>query len=161
MKPRTLTMVLTLLVAGLAIGCSSAEDTVPLPTYTPYPTYTPLPMPTYTPYPTYAPSATSAPMDNLSENEAIGIARTYHHKYGIGECFSTKKPDYEHVNFRHTASASFKASGVWVVTAKTEWGDMTDVDTYGGFLKMRSDYITDEHPCTYVVDDATGKVMKN
>ena len=150
MKIRTIAMMLTLVVAGLAIGCSSAQEISPLPTYTPYPTYTPA-----------AASATSAPIDNLSESEAIGIARTYHNKYGVGKCFSTKKPDYEQVNFRHTASASFKASGVWVVTAKTEWGDLTNYDNKGGWLPPSSDYITDEHPCTYVVDNATGKITEN
>ena len=143
-------MMLTLLVAGLAIGCSSAQEISPLPTYTPYPTYTPAAE--------SAPSATSAPTDNLSENEAIGIARTYHNKYGVGKCFSTKKPDYEHVNFRHTASGSLKASGIWIVTDKTEWGDLTNYDNKGGWLPPSREHITDEHLCTYVVDNATGKV---
>ena len=153
MKIRTITITLMLLVAGLAIGCSGAQEISPLPTYTPYPTYTPAAA--------SAPSAPSAPVPNLTENEAIGIARSYHVKYGISLCFSTKGPDYEHTNFRHTESASFKASGIWVVTAKTEWGDLTNYDNKGGWLPPSSDYITDEHPCTYVVDNATGRVTQN
>ena len=47
-------MMLTLLVAGLAIGCSSATE---------------------------APAAPAAPVPNLSENEAIAIARSSESHY--------------------------------------------------------------------------------
>ena len=137
MKIRTLATMLTLLVAGLAIGCSSAPK---------------------------APAAPAAPVANLTEKEAIGIARSYHYKHRIpGPCWLTQHPypNSDFVNFSHTESASFKASGIWVVTSKAEWGDMTDVDTHGGWLKMPSDYITDEHPFTYVVDYATGRVAQD
>ena len=118
--------VLAMVVAGLAIGCSSA------------------------------------PVPNLTEAEAIGIARSYHYKHEIrGGCWATKPPPNGGlVNFSHTESASFKASGIWVVTARTEWGNM-DNSNVSDIRKIASGYISDEHPCTYVVDDATGRVTQD
>ena len=103
-------------------------------------------------------SCSPAPVRNLSENEAIGIARSSNPR---NLCFSTKGPDYKHTNFRHTESASFKANGIWVVTARTAWGDLTNFDAIRGWMKPPSDYISDEYPCTYTVDDATGRVTQN
>ena len=76
--------------------------------------------------------------------EAIGIARSYHQKHRIpGQCWVTKPhPNGDFVNFSHTESASFKASGIWVVTARTEWGDLT-ASVPGGLRKLTSNYITD------------------
>ena len=131
MKTRTLTMMLTLLVAGLVIGCSSAPEAPATP-------------------------ATSVP--NLSEKEAIGIARsnTQH------TCWVTKEPGYASEqkisDFTHTETASFQQSGVWVVTANTSWNIHETLRFSDKTVKR---LIPVEWPCTYVVDDATGKVTSN
>ena len=56
-------------------------------------------------------------------------------------------------NFSHTESATFKPSGIWVVTAKSSWNwkDKYNEDKTG----------YKEWPCTYVVNDATGRVTSN
>jgi len=120
---------LTLLVAGLAIGCSSE------------------------------PAATAAPVPNLTEKEAIGIARSSDPKgnsdYTNGGCWWTRPKIVSSgttpSNFFHTESASFKPSGIWIVTAKSSWDYE---DTYG-------QHSSQNWPCTYVVDDATGRVTQN
>ena len=142
-----------LLVAGLAIGCSSAPE---------------------------APAAPAGPVANPTENEAIAIARSS----DGGECFMTesyensvnihpyrKEVTYkDYTNFTSNKSASFKPSGIWVVTAKTSWaweyGTVKIIDS------TRRPFTIDENEkysvgsdsssseCTIVVDDATGTVKR-
>ena len=150
MKVRTIPMMLTLLVAGLAIGCSTA----PLPTYTPYPTYTPV-----------------APVAMLTEKEAIEIARAYYRpdRTLVNEtCWEREPPEDQLKNpenytrrffdFHHSESASFKPNGLWIVMGKTsyileiEWPDVNKIVG----RKISRDPI--DESCLVVVDDATAKV---
>jgi len=128
MKTHTLIMMLTLVVAGIVIGCSSV------------------------------PAAPVAPVANLSEKEAIAIARSsegmsqiYSGRSASG-CWYTEADTQGNIisNFSHTESASFKLSGIWVVTAESSWNWKNS--TMAGYI---------EYPCTYVVDDATGRVTQN
>ena len=74
-------------------------------------------------------------------------------------------------NFTHTASASFKPSGIWVVTAKASWnwerGTTKIVDatrrpfTIDEDQKYPVDSGSYSPECIIVVDDATGKVTSN
>ena len=143
-------MMLPLLVAGLVIGCSSA------------------PLPTHTPYPTYPPAATSAPatpVANLTEKEAIGIARSANSK-GLerDKCWDTKKENHgrtTYSNFTHTESASFKPSGIWIVTAENSWTETEEIYNPNATAKQNSyvSFLTEEsESCTVVVDDSTGEV---
>ena len=149
-------MMLTLLVAVLAIGCSSAPEAPA------------------------APAATAAPVSNLSEKEALAIARSS--KLG-NACFRTKAPEDEeddrgshisyekYTDFTHSESASFKPSGIWVVTAKTSWnwerGTIKIVDatrrpvTIDEDEKYPVDSGSSSPECIIAVDDATGKVTSN
>ena len=77
MRTGTIAMMLMLLVAGLAIGCSRT----PLPTYTPYPTYTPV-----------------AAVPILTEEEAIGIARAYY----THACWEREPPEDQLKTLRPT-----------------------------------------------------------
>jgi hypothetical protein len=141
MKISTIAMMLTLLVAGLAIGCSSA------------------------------------PVPNFSEEEAIAIGRSYHRDaekarfeqaqktyahFSYNACFSPTTPapyingdvkDFNYTNVRHITSASFKANGIWLVTAETSYD----------FVKKgySADSGTRKWDCLYLVDDSTGKVRPN
>ena len=130
MKVSTIAMMLTLLVAGLAIGCSSA------------------------------PEAPAAPVANLTEKEAIAIART---AYSKDYCWDTKPPSYPYektrTNFSRSESASFKPNGIWVVTAKSSYEWVVNRTTYPGGVKGETG--TTVNPCTYVVNDATGRVTQN
>jgi hypothetical protein len=134
MKRLTIAMMLTLLVAGLVIGCSSASE---------------------------------AP--NLSEEEAIGIARSSGR--GSSGCFQTKAPEdvrhesgsqvfyQSYTDFTHSESASFKPSGIWVVTAKSSWAW-----SQGRIVKISVENVESgvaEPECTIVVDDVTGTVTQN
>ena len=90
-------MMLTLLVAGLAIGCSSAPEAPA------------------------APAAPAAQVANLTEKEAIAIARSS--ERGSSGCFQTEMPENtvsgrppnesykKFTDFTHSESASFKPSG--------------------------------------------------
>ena len=123
-------MMLMLLVAGLAIGCSSA------------------------------PEAPAAPVPNLTEKEAIAIARSSTQGTPVTgnsgpRCWLTQpylQPGEISTpnNFSHTESATFKPSGIWVVMAKSSWNWRKDKtgNWSGG-------------ECGYVVNDATGKVTQN
>ena len=138
-------MMLTLLVAVLAIGCSSAPEAPA------------------------APAATAAPVPNLSEKEALAIARSS--KLG-NACFRTKAPEDEeddrgshisyekYTDFTHSESASFKPSGFWVVTAKSSWAweEGRIVMSPG---KIPGESGVAESECTIIVDDATGLVTSN
>ena len=129
-------MMLTLLVAGLAIGCSSAPEAPA------------------------APAAPAARVANLTEKEAIAIARSS--ERDTGGCFQTEAPENtvsgsapnesyrKFTDFTHSESASFKPSGIWVVMAKSSWNWRKDEtgNWSGG-------------ECGYVVNDATGKVTQN
>jgi len=126
MKTHTIIMMLTLVVAGLVIGCSSEP---------------------------------AKPAANLTEKEVIELARTSESKEPREtrnyRCWYTEAPrptykDETISNFSHTASASFKPSGIWIVMVKSSW------NWQRGFTKGDKEY-----PCTYVVDDATGKVSEN
>jgi len=139
MKTRTLAMMLTLVVAGLAIGCSSAP---PLPTYTPYPTYTP-----------------AAPTPNFTEKEVIELVRAYHEKHRIqhhlGLCFSKSEPNphgYRYFDLSNTSSASYKANGLWLVKTQTLFNSQPR-DTSEPDLWERSGF-----DCVFLFDDATAKV---
>ncbi len=131
-------MVLTRLVAGLVIGCSSEP---------------------------------AAPVANLTESEAIAIARSSEDGEG---CFRTTAPEdtkrkgvfYQgFTNFTHSQSASFKPSGIWIVTAKSSWaweeGRIFDSDIPNWSEKKPEDSGVTENECTVVVDDATGLVTSN
>ena len=130
MKRLTIAMMLTLLVAGLVIGCSSE------------------------------PAAPAAPVANLTEKEAIAIARSSEgmspktQGQSLSGCWYTKADTQGNIviNFSHTDSASFKPSGIWVVMAKSSWNWKNPYTDRTGYT---------EYPCTYVVDDATGKVTQN
>ena len=124
-------MMLTLLVAGLVIGCNSAPE---------------------------------APVPNFSEQEAIANARSYQKHLnsqrnsliGRNYCFATEGAntvDYVYTDFRHTESASFKANGIWLVTAETSYD----------FVKKgySADSGARKWDCLYLVDDSTGKVRPN
>ena len=135
MKVRTIAITLMLLVAGLAISCSSA------------------------------PEAPAAPVPNLSEKEAIGIARSSDPGgksiYTHGGCWFTEPYDGKsniYSNFSHTESATFKPSGIWVVTAKSSWNWKNKYPSTDG-SGDKTGYT--EWPCTYVVNDATGRVTSN
>ncbi len=148
MKTRTITMMLTLLVAGLAIGCSTA----PLPTYTPYPTYTPV-----------------APVAVLTEKEAIEIARAYYppNRSILNKtCWERTPPEssigeggsIRFLDFHHSESASFKSNGIWIVMGETSWireTEWPEVNKIVGSKKYREPR---EHSCLVVVDDDTAKV---
>ena len=136
---------LTLLVAGLAIGCSSA------------------------------PEAPAAPVPNLTEKEAIAIARSS--ERDTGGCFQTEAPENtvggrwpnesyrKFTDFTHSESASFKPSGIWVVTAKTyfkgeaslQWPAIRPTPGYTEFVH---DTWVHNPECTIVVDDVTGTVKR-
>ena len=123
MKTRTIIMMLTLLVAGLAIGCSSAPEQI------------------------------------FSEQEAIAIARSYEkNSEKPRPCFDSEgqnQRDYEFTDVRHTASATFKANGIWLVTTKTSYN-------YERRNKsLPADSGSYELDCVYLVDDSTGKVRPN
>jgi len=129
MKTHTIIMMLTLVVAGVVIGCSSE------------------------------------PVANLTENEVIAIARSSESRsllesQGTSGCWYTEaRPYYEAEitsNFFHTESASFKASGIWVVMAKTSWDSERPNSAAGTTI-----YNPKEYSCIYVVDDATGRVTQN
>jgi hypothetical protein len=125
-------------------------------------------------------SCSSAPVPNFSEEEAIAIARSYHRDaeerlyeraqktQGIvayNFCFSTTTPapyvglyvtdvqNYDYTNVRHITSASFKANGIWLVTAETSYD----------FVKKgySADSGARKWDCLYLVDDSTGKVRPN
>ena len=153
MQIRTIAMMLTLLVAGLAIGCSTA----PLPTYTPYPTYTPV-----------------APAPMLTEKEAIEIARAY---YPTHNCWERQLPGPEfetnanytrkYSDFNHSESASFKPNGLWIVMAETSYiTDMEWSDEYKewhlsikGLIPLHEQTADPTNGiCTVVVDDANARV---
>jgi len=136
MKTRTIIMMLTPLIAGLVIGCSSA------------------------------------PKPNFSEKEAIAIARTYDQKSEKpAYCFDTKgrnPNDYDYTNFRHTASATFKSNGLWLVTAKSSYNyersesPSTDSLWWRQHLEPPNNFPeSQEYDCLYLVDDDTGKVRPN
>ena len=122
MKVRTIAMLLTLLVAGLVIGCSSAPA---------------------------APAAPAAPVANLTEKEAIAIARSAPSRCWFIKAYVSPGQGDITSNFSHTESATFKPSGIWVVTAKSSWDYKNPTTNSSG---------TSENPCTIVVDDATGRV---
>ena len=143
MKVRTIAMMLMLLVAGLAIGCSSE------------------------------PAAPAAPVPNLTENEAIAIARS---SEGGDGCFLTNSPkdtkyreelqgsSYRNrytsfTNFTHSQSASLKPSGIWIVTAKSSWTWEDGFISDGGKKPQIGDVA--EHECTIIVDDVIGLVTSN
>jgi len=126
-------MMLTLLVAGLAIGCSSEPA---------------------------APAATAAPVANLSEEEAIGIARSAVRARGTAvindSCWRAKS---SLTNFAHTESATFKPSGVWVITIKNSWNE-DEVHTFKSgdtFTKA----VEKENLCTYAVNDSSAIFVSN
>jgi hypothetical protein len=129
MKVRTIAMILTLLVAGLAIGCSSAPE---------------------------------APVPNFSEQEAIAIARSYQkHSAKTESCFDTEgqnPTDYDYTDFRHITSATFKANGIWLVTANTSYNYERRDKSKSYFGRPSG---SEEYDCLYLVDDATGKVRPN
>jgi hypothetical protein len=136
-------MMLTLLVAGLVIGCSSEPSRDDFMRQLAIDEF-------LTP---------AAPVANLSEKEVIGIARSSdlsgQSKWSIGGCWFTEPYEgnvgtYTYSDFSHTESATFKPSGIWVITAKSSWNWQHGVDK--GYT---------EWPCTYVVDDATGRVTQN
>jgi len=149
MKVRTIAIMLMLLVAGLAIGCSSEP---------------------------------AAPVPNLTENEAIAIARS---SEGADRCFLTNSPKdtkyreelqassyreelqgssyrnryTDFTNFTHSQSASFKPSGIWIVTAKSSWTWEDGFISDGGKKPQIENVAEDE--CTIIVDDVTGLVTSN
>jgi hypothetical protein len=146
MKRLTIAMMLTLLVAGLAIGCSSAPE---------------------------APAAPAAPAPSFSEREVIAIARgssgigctavsfdTEHQYYGWDD-----EDDYTFSNFAHSESATFKPNGLWLVRTKTSYNveahnAINTINTINGVLpRGKSDYL--EFECNVLVDDANGKVRPN
>ena len=129
MRMGTLAMMVTLSVVGLAIGCSSAPE---------------------------APAAPAAPVANLSEKEAIAIARSSD-PGNEGKCWRTTEqkrvtPGLIYTDLVHNESASFKPSGIWVITIKSAWNWEHKYSDRTGSI---------EWPCTYVVDDSTGRVTQN
>ena len=140
-----------LLVAGLAIGCSSAPEAPA------------------------APAAPAAPVPNLTEKEAIAIARSS--ERDTGGCFQTEAPEntvsgsapnesyMKFTDFSHSESASFKPSGIWVVTAKTyfkgESGKLWPaIRPTPGKTEIVEDTWVHNPECTIVVDDVTGTVKR-
>ena len=100
----------------------------------------PPPTPVYTP--------------NFTESEAIAIAREStlsqegggYNKSVLRDCW-WGSPDYRYIEGMETSrTASLKKNGLWVVTVKADWG------TEGRTLGI--------HSCTFLVDDATGKVRE-
>ena len=138
-------MILTLLVVGLAIGCSSEP---------------------------------AASVANLTEKEAVAIARSS--ERDTGGCFQTEAPENtvsgrapnesyrKTTDFTHSESASFKPSGIWVVTAKTCFtyfnGDAGKLwpairPTPGKTAIVEDTWLHDPE-CTIVVDDVTGTIKR-
>ena len=100
-----------------------------------------------------------APVANLTEKEAIAIARSstkdtpVTHNRGP-RCWLTEphlSPGSSNIpnNFSHTESATFKPNGMWVVIAKSSWNWKNKSGSWSG------------GECAYVVDDVTGRVMSN
>ena len=133
MKVRTIAMMLTLLVAGLAIGCSSAPEA---------------PVPNFSEQEAIAIARSYQKHLNSQRNSLIG--RDY--------CFATEGAntvDYVYTDFRHTESASFKANGLWLVTTKTSaYSERRN-------KSLPADSGSYELDCIYLVDDSTGKVRPN
>ena len=120
-------MMLMLLVAGLAIGCSTG------------------------------------PKPNLSEKEAIGIARSAIRADGTAvshaSCWRSKS---SLTNFAHTESATFKPSGIWVITVRNSWSEKGEViKEYGTASGNISRMVGAEKSCTYAVDDSSGTFVSN
>ena len=96
MKVRTIAITLTLLVAGLAIGCSSA------------------PVPEFSEQEAIAIARSYQKHLDSQRNSLVGR----------NICFATERAntvDYVYTDFRHTESASFKANGLWLGTTKTSY----------------------------------------
>jgi len=134
-------MMLTLLVAGLVIGCSSEPA---------------------------APAAPAAPVPSFSEREVIAIARSSNSAGSV--CFDTKhqyygmddESDYTFSNYAHSESATFKPNGLWLVRAKTTY----DIEAHHAVGTNKGTLGPGEtnhlvYECNLLVDDATGKVSRN
>ena len=150
-----LAMMLTLLVASLAIGCSSAPETP------------------------------SAPVPNFSESEVIALARSAvgrtcfdtSHRYSG----SDEERSQTFTDFRYSESARFKPNGLWLVQAKTSYNikayiamrdqrsrsgkleyaikdGLTAMGTFKGAVQQGDRSI---YECIVLVNDATGKVTQN
>jgi hypothetical protein len=133
MQIRTIAITLMLLVAGLVIGCSSA------------------------------PEAPAAPVPNLTEKEAIGIARSAVRARGTAvindSCWRAKS---SLTNFAHTESATFKPSGVWVITIKNSWNEDNEDEVHtfkSGNTITKA--VEKENLCTYAVNDSSAIFVSN
>ena len=123
MKTRTLAMMLMLVVAGLAIGCSSAPKVPP------------------------------TPVPNFSESEVISLVRDADYRCWYTEPWQTA--EFTISDLTHTASASLRPSGIWVIGAKSSWTSKS-INPKRGYAVTFTDHGPFE--CIYVVDDSTGKV---
>jgi len=117
-----------------------------------------------------APKAAAIPASNFSEPEAISLAREYYKKndfaYGALSCFGGKTdpgwmndPElYSVPTFSHIEKASYKPSGIWLVTANSTWAVKYKKSYESQGIKAGDirDFVAD---CVYRVDDTTGKVL--
>jgi len=141
MKTHTIIMMLTLVVAGLVIGCSS-EPAAPVANLT-------------------EEEVIAIARSSEGRDGCFRTTAPKDEEYGPFSLI-----DYvSFTNFAHSQYVSFKPSGIWIVTAKSSWawenGKIFDSDIPNWSEKKPEDSGVTEHECTVIVDDATGRVTSN